>query len=78
MYYIKNKLKLFKNIYYWLRPGGILTLHLVNRDMFNPIVNAGDPLTMVSAQKYAKERITNTVVKFKDFRYKSNFKLYEK
>jgi len=75
IYYIKNKLRFFKNIYQWLKPGGVLVLHLVNRDKFNPIVNAGDPLTMVSAQKYAKNRITNTVVKFKDFKYKSNFKL---
>ena len=74
VYYIKNKLGLFKNIYSWLKPGGVLVLHLVNREKFNPIVNAGDPLTMVSAQKFAKERITNTVVKFKDFKYKSNFK----
>ena len=28
---------------------------------------------MVSPQKYAKKRITNTVVKFNDFQYKSNF-----
>ncbi len=74
VYYIKNKLTLFKNIYSWLKPGGVFILHLVNREKFDPIVNAGDPLLMVSPQKFAKKRITNTIVKFKDFKYKSNFK----
>ena len=41
-------------------PGGYLILHLVNRDKFDPILNAADPLHLVSAQKHAKEkRITN-------------------
>ena len=75
IYYIKNKREFFNNCYKWLKPKGYLALHLVNRDMFNPIVNAGDPLVMVSPQKYARDRITKTVVKFKDFQYKSNFKL---
>ena len=30
---------------------------------------------MVSPQKHAKKRITSSVVKFKDFQYKANFKL---
>ena len=56
-------------------PGGYLVLHLVNRDKFDPILNAADPLHLVSAQKYAKQRITNSLVKFKDFQYKANFSL---
>lgn len=75
IYYIKNKMEFFKSCMHWLKPGGYLVLHLVDRDNFNPIINAGDPLTMVSAQKYAKQRITNSVVKFKDFQYKANFSL---
>jgi SAM-dependent methyltransferase len=75
LYYIKDKQTYFNNCYKWLKPGGILAVHLVNREMFNPIVNAGDPFVMVSPQKYAKDRITKTVVKFKDFKYKSNFSL---
>lgn len=75
IYYIKNKMEFFKSCMHWLKPGGYLVLHLVDRENFNPIINAGDPLTMVSAQKYAKKRITNSVVKFKDFQYKANFDL---
>ena len=75
IYYIKNKELFLQNCYNWLRPGGYLVLHLANRDKFDPIVNAGDPLHLVSAQKYAKQRITNSLVKFKEFQYKANFDL---
>ena len=56
-------------------PGGTLVLSLVNRDKFDPILNTADPLLWVSAQKFAKKRITNSIVKFKDFEYKGNFDL---
>jgi SAM-dependent methyltransferase len=75
IYYIKNKKHFLKNCYDWLKPGGYLILHLVNRDKFDPILNAADPLYMLSAQRYAKKRITNSLVKFKDFQYRGDFKL---
>lgn len=75
IYYIDDKFTFFKNCYDWLKPGGYLALHLVNRNMFNPIINAADPFIMVSPQKYAKKRITNSNVKFVDFQYKANFVL---
>ena len=73
IYYIKDKKRFIDNCYSWLKPGGHLVLHLVNRDKFDPIINSADPLHIVSAQKYAKKRITNSLVKFKDFQYKANF-----
>lgn len=73
IYYIKNKQTLLQNCYNWLTPGGYLILHLVNRDKFDPILNAADPLHLVSAQKHSKTRITNSLVKFNDFQYKANF-----
>jgi len=75
LYYIKNKLQFFKNAYHWLKPGGYLIIHLVNKHKFDPIIPAGDPLIMLSAQKYSKKRITDTVVKFDQFKYKANFNL---
>ena len=73
IYYIERKQQFFQNCYDWLLPGGYLVLHLVNRNMFDPILNSANPLAMVSPQKYAKKRITNSLVKFKDFQYKANF-----
>tara|TARA_Y100000591_G_C21770433_1_gene665294 strand:+ start:153 stop:1088 length:936 start_codon:yes stop_codon:yes gene_type:complete len=74
IYYIKDKKLFLENCYKWLMPRGILVLHLVDRDMFDPMLNAGNPLLLVSPQKYAKQRITNTVIKFNDFLYNSDFK----
>ena len=75
IYCIQDKQTFFQNCYNWLMPGGYLAIHLVNRDKFDPILNIADPLTMVSAQKYAKKRITNSVVKFNNFQYKADFKM---
>ena len=74
IYYIKDKKLFLQNCFNWLKPQGYLALHLVNKDMFNPILNVADPLVMVSPQKYAKERITNSIVKFNDMTYKADFK----
>ena len=78
IYYMENKKQFIDNVYNWLMPGGYFVLHLVNRDKFDPILNTADPLHIVSAQKYAKKRITNSLVKFKDFQYKANFELDKK
>ena len=75
IYYIKDKTRFFKNCYEWLLPRGYMALHLVNRNKFDPILNSADPLQVVSAQKYAKKRITNSLIKFKDFQYRGDFKL---
>jgi hypothetical protein len=54
-------------------PGGFLIVHLVDRDRFDPILPPGNPLLYVSPQRYAKERITSTKVKFTDFSYSADF-----
>jgi hypothetical protein len=56
-------------------PGGYLVVHLVDREHFDPILPSGNPLYVVSPQKYAKERITKTKVVFNDFVYSANFDL---
>lgn len=73
LYYIEDKRQFFLNAYDWLQKDGILVIHLVNRDMFDPILPASNPLYMISPQKYAKERIVNSSIKFKDFEYTSKF-----
>lgn len=75
IYYMKNKQLFFNNCYDWLMPGGHLVIHLVDREKFDPILPPGNPLYVVSPQKYAKERITKTKITFNDFVYTSNFEL---
>jgi ubiquinone/menaquinone biosynthesis C-methylase UbiE len=75
IYYFPDKNIFFNNCMNWLKPGGYLIIHLVDREKFDPILPPGNPLHIVSPQKYAKERITHTKVTFNDFKYESNFKL---
>lgn len=72
-YTIKDKQVFLQNCYYWLKPGGFLVLHLVNRDRFDPILSEANPINFVSPQKYAKERITKSTIKFNNFTYKANY-----
>ena len=78
IYYMMDKLLFFRNCFSWLLPGGYLSIHLVNRDTFDPILPAGNPFSVVSVQKYAAKRIMNTTVKFSEYEYKSNFILKPK
>lgn len=75
IYYMKDKMRFFYNCINWLLPGGYLIVHLVDKYKFDPILPPGNPLYIVSPQKYAKERITKTKITFNDFVYDSNFKL---
>lgn len=77
IYYMKDKMRFFYNCMNWLMPGGYLIVHLVDKYKFDPILPPGNPLYIVSPQKYAKERITSTKITFNDFIYDSNFKLHE-
>jgi SAM-dependent methyltransferase len=75
IYYFENKETFFNNCMEWLMPGGYLILHLVDREKFDPILPPGNPLYIVSPQKYAKDRITHTKITFNNFVYTSNFNL---
>lgn len=75
IYYIQNKQHFFSNCYQWIKPGGYFIIHLVNRHTFDPILPPGNPLYIVSPQKYAKKRITQTKINFYDFHYISNFEM---
>jgi len=78
IYYISDRRTLFYNCYHWLKPGGYLVLHLVNRHMFDPVAPAAKPFTIVSPQSVAPERITTSDVVFNNFNYKSKFELEDK
>lgn len=75
LYYFENKRKFFNNCMEWLMPGGTLIVHIVNREKFDPILPPGNPLYIVSPQKYAKKRITSTKITFNEFVYSSDFEL---
>lgn len=75
IYYFKDKMAFFNNTMRWLMPGGFLVVHMVDREMFDPILPPANPLFLVSPQKYAKERITQSKVMFNNMEYVANFNL---
>lgn len=78
IYYIKDKEEFFKNCFYWLKPGGILVVHLVNIHKFDPILPPSNPLKFFTPQRYVKNRITTSEVIFNNLNYKSDFILDKK
>jgi len=77
IYYMKNKRLFFQNCNNWLKTGGFLVVHLVDRDRFDPVVPPASPFLYVNPQSVAKERITKSSVVFNDFRYQADF-VYKK
>ena len=73
IYEFPDKVAFFRNCYHWLVPGGYLVVHTVHATKFDPIVPAGKPAMLDNPQAYAKERITDTVIDFADFKYRSAY-----
>jgi ubiquinone/menaquinone biosynthesis C-methylase UbiE len=73
IYYLRDRSAAFKNLYQWLQPGGCLVIHGVNREKFDPILEAASPFVAFSVQKYSKERVTKSQVIFDKFTYSADF-----
>jgi SAM-dependent methyltransferase len=72
-YYIKDPDSALRNMFNWLAPGGCLVIHLVNREKFDPVLEAANPFVAFSVQKYSKKRVTKSSVAFDGFDYDANF-----
>jgi 2-polyprenyl-3-methyl-5-hydroxy-6-metoxy-1,4-benzoquinol methylase len=73
IYHFQDKKLFFRNCYYIMKPNGYMILHLVDRERFDPIIQAGKVNGIESTQPYADTRITNTVIHFSDFKYKAMY-----
>ena len=73
IYLFENKDEFLRNCFYWLKPGGYLILHLVDREKFDPIVPGGRPPLLKNPQKYASSRISDTMIDFIDFKYRGKY-----
>ena len=67
IYYIKDKRLFFENCYHWLQPNGLLVIHLVNINKFDPIVPSATNCDIKST------RPTKSEINFDKFDYKANF-----
>jgi SAM-dependent methyltransferase len=75
IYYFKDKVAFAQNCIKWLMPGGFLVIHVVDRNNFDPILPPANPLLLVSPQRYAEKRITQSRVVFDGMTYIANFRL---
>lgn len=75
IYEMQDKIGFFRNCKHWLLAGGYLILHLVEPDSFNAIVPLGQPNGLLKDTSELKtadgKRVTDTVIDFIDFKYKS-------
>ena len=73
VYYFQDKAALFANCFAWLKPGGTMVVHVVDKEMFDPILPPANPLVTLTPQRYAKQRITTSKITFDDFKYDAEF-----
>jgi len=75
IYYFMDKETVFRNLYFWLKPGGRLVVHCVNKHKFDPMLESSAPWLGFSLQKYSKKRVTKSEVVFNKFNYGAEFDL---
>ena len=59
----------------WLQGGGYLVVHIVDREMFDPILQAANPLLMLTPQRHSPKRITTSKITFDKFKYFADYQL---
>jgi SAM-dependent methyltransferase len=77
VYYSKDTVGLFKNLFHWVRPGGQIAIEVVNKYKFDPLLEAASPFTGTTVQKYSKKRVTKSKVEFDKFSYEAEFDLQD-
>ena len=74
-YYIHDVETLFRNLFVWTAPGGMIAVEVVNKYKFDPILESASPFIAFSLQKYSKDRIMKSKVTFDKFEYEAEFTL---
>ena len=76
-YYIHDVETLFRNLFVWTAPGGMIAVEVVNKYKFDPMLDSSAPWMGFSLQKYSKERVTHSKVTFDKFEYEGKFDLID-
>jgi ubiquinone/menaquinone biosynthesis C-methylase UbiE len=76
LYLIPERTQMLQNIFLWLDMGGVFAVHIVNKNKFDPLLEACSPFVGFSVQKYADERITKSQVEFDKFSYTADFNIH--
>ena len=77
IYYFPDKETVFRNIYYWTKPGGRMVIAVVNKHKFDPMLESASPWLGFSLQKYSETRIKKSEVTFNKFQYTGEFDLQD-
>jgi len=78
-YYFKDIGKLFQNFYLWLKPQGIVGIHLINKNKFDPLLDKYTSIIpLYNPQKNTRKRETKSVLYFKKFKYISDWNFSNK
>jgi hypothetical protein len=78
VYYVKDTKTLFTNIYNSLKDGGYMIIHLVNKKLFDPVLEKASKLIpLFNPQRHSNSRITKTKLKFNKFDYVADWNITE-
>lgn len=77
VYYFTDKETLFRNLFFWVKPGGKLVVHVVNKHKFDPILDSASSVLAFSLQKYSDSRIKKSEVTFNKMKYTGEFDLQD-
>lgn len=76
IYHFHDKAQFFKNCYFWMKPGGYLVVHLVNRDKFTNIIPYEKTYNYREKTKNGCKVEQKTT--FKDYDYKGCYEINDK
>jgi SAM-dependent methyltransferase len=78
IYYIRDTKSLFERIYSSLMDGGYMIIHLVNKKLFDPVLEKSSKLIpLFNPQRHTDKRVTKTKLKFNKFDYISDWKFID-
>jgi len=77
IYYMPDKELVFRNLFFWTKPGGKLAVHVVNKHKFDPLLESASPWIGFSMQKYSEQRLKRSEVAFNKFKYTGEFDLQD-
>ena len=75
IYYFADKEGVFRNMFFWAKPGASLVVQVVNKHKFDPMLDSASPWMGFSLQKYSDKRVVKSEVVFNKFKYAGEFHL---
>jgi|TARA_B110000093_G_scaffold45868_1_gene49027 ubiquinone/menaquinone biosynthesis C-methylase UbiE len=78
LYQMEDKTNFFTNCYHWLKPGGYLLVHLVDKKRFSITTRNDDPETQWQPMfKTDTKRKTDVKLEYEDFKYHGEYQFAE-